>query len=136
MKKIEVKVQVERGSDGRYSAYMDYYDLEFGLSGFGSTVRDAISDFYLSWEEEKKMLAAEGKEIPELGFHFIYDLSSFLDLFAETLSKPGLQKITGINQKQLWHYASGVRKPRPQTVKKIQQGLYDFADSIKQMRFI
>ena len=32
-----VNVIVERGSDNRYSAYMDYYDLDFGLAGFGAT---------------------------------------------------------------------------------------------------
>jgi transcriptional regulator with XRE-family HTH domain len=51
------------------------------------------------------------------------------------LSKSGLEKITGINQKQLWHYASGLRKPSPATIHKIETGLHNFADAIKQVRF-
>ena len=136
MEKMTVSVIVERGSDNKYSAYMDRYDLDFGLAGFGNSAKDAISDFYDAWEEEKAMIAKEGKEIPELEFDIRYDMSSFLDLFSDVLSKSGLEKITGINQKQLWHYASGMRKPSPGTVHKIQDGLYSFADTIKQIRFI
>ena len=64
----KVKVIVERGSDNRYSAYMDYYDLDFGLAGFGVTPKDAITDFYEAYEQEKRMSAKEGKEMPELIF--------------------------------------------------------------------
>ena len=31
---------------------------------------------------------------------------------------------TGINQRQLWHYASGMRKPRPAQRKRIEKGLH------------
>ena len=64
----KVKVFVERGSDNRYSAYMDYYDFDFGLAGFGATPDDAIADFYEAYEQEKRISAKEGKETPELIF--------------------------------------------------------------------
>jgi hypothetical protein len=64
----KVKVIVELGSDNRYSAYMDCYDYNFGLAGFGSTAKDAIEDFYESYREERDMCAKEGKEMPELEF--------------------------------------------------------------------
>ena len=66
-----VKVIIEQGSDNRYSAYMDYYDLDFGLAGFGATSSDAIIDFYEAYEQEKRMSAKEGKETPELIFDFV-----------------------------------------------------------------
>ena len=67
-----VNVIVERGSDNRYSAYMDYYDLDFGLAGFGNTANEAITDFYEAYEEEKVMSAKEGKMAPELLFEVCY----------------------------------------------------------------
>ena len=67
----KVKVIIEQGSDGRYSAYMDYYDFDFGLAGFGSTPNDAIDDFYEAYEQEKRMSAKEGKKTPELVFDVI-----------------------------------------------------------------
>lgn len=131
-----VRVVVERGSDGKYSAYMDCYDLDFGLAGFGNTARDALADFRESYEEEKKMSASEGKKVPDLTFDIKYDVSAFLSTFSGILSKSGLESITGINQKQLWHYSSGVRKPRRDTVMHIEKSLHAFADNLKQVHFI
>jgi hypothetical protein len=132
----KVRVIVERGRDNRYSAYMDCNDFDFGLAGFGNTARDAINDFYASYEQEKEMYRKEGREIPELTFDVRYDVSSFLDYYAGILSKSGLEKITGIHQKQLWHYSSGERVPKPQTAKKIQESLHNFADELKQVHFV
>jgi hypothetical protein len=132
----KVKVIVERGSDNKYSAYMDCYDFDFGLAGFGNTAKEAITDFYESYEEEKAMSIKEGKTVPELEFDIRYDVCSFLDYYSGILSKSGLEKITGINQKQLWHYSSGNRYPKPQTARKIQEHLHLFADELKQVQFI
>jgi hypothetical protein len=136
VKSTKVTVIVERGSDNKYSAYMDSYDFDFGLAGFGDTVQDALTDFYAAYDEEKAICEKEGKTAPALEFDIRYDVSSFLDYFSEMLSKSGLEKITGINQKQLWHYSSGMRRPRPQTVKHIEQKLHIFADALKQVHFI
>jgi hypothetical protein len=131
-----VKVIVERGDDNKYSAYMDCYDFDFGLAGFGNTAKDAIADFYKSYEEERVMCAEEGKAVPELGFDIRYDVCSFLDYYSGILSKSGLEKITGINQKQLWHYSSGNRSPRPETARRIEERIHHFADDLKRVRFI
>jgi hypothetical protein len=132
----KVKVIVERSNDNRYSAYMDCYDFDFGLAGFGNTARDAIEDFHASYEQEREMCRKEGREAPELAFDVQYDVSSFLDYYAGILSKSGLEKITGINQKQMWHYSAGVRVPRPQTVRKIQERLHSFAEELRQVHFV
>jgi hypothetical protein len=74
----KVKVIVELDNDNKYSAYMDFYNYNFGLAGFGHTAKDAIEDFYESYREERDMCTKEGKEIPELEFDIIrYDNSSF-----------------------------------------------------------
>jgi hypothetical protein len=49
-------------------------------------------------------------------------LIAYNDIFA----KAALSRITGINQRQLWHYASGMRKPRPAQRKRIEEGLHKF----------
>ena len=133
---MKVKVIVEKGKDNRFSAYMDYYELDFGLSGFGKTAREAINDFYECYEEAKIMQSREGKIAPELEFEMVHDLNSFLDYYAGILSKSGLEKITGINQKQLWHYSSGNRRPKSETAKKIQERIHQFADDLKQVQFV
>jgi len=132
----KVKVIVDRSKDGSFSANMIYYEFDFGLSGFGDTAREAIKDFFECYEEAKQMNAAEGKETPDLEFEFEYDVSSFLNYYSGILSKSGLEKVTGISQKQLWHYSSGLRRPTLKTREKIQAGLHRLANDLSQVTFI
>jgi hypothetical protein len=64
------------------------------------------------------------------------DLCTFLNHYAGIIPKSGLEKITGVNQKQLWHYYSGKRTPKRETVLKIQENIIRFAEELKQVRFI
>jgi hypothetical protein len=132
----KVKVIIECGKDGKYSAFMDFYDYDFGLAGFGDTAKEAIDDFFACVEEEKKMHEKENKIMPKLEFDIQYDIASFLDYYANILSKSGLERVTGINQKQLWHYSSGKCKPKRNTVLQIQNNLHNFAENLKEVRFV
>ncbi|MCL2168264.1 MAG: DNA-binding protein [Lentimicrobiaceae bacterium] len=132
----KVKVIVECGKDGKYSAFMDCYDFDFSLAGFGSTAKASIADFYDCVTEEKIMREKEGKTMPELEFDIQYDVSSFLSYYSDILSKSGLEKVTGINQKQLWHYSSGKRKPTKQTTLRIQDGLHRLAANLREVSFV
>ena len=96
---------------------------------FKAYVQESI-DFYL--ECAKK----DGDEYPavfdvvyEVSYHF--DACALLNYYQGILSFSGLQAITGINQKQLAHYAAGRSKPRPQQVKKIEDGLHALANELR-----
>jgi hypothetical protein len=128
MKKVQVTI--ERGGDGKFTAYTTDRFQEFGLLGYGDSAADTIADFLSAYEEVKEM---KGGLVPELSFVFRYDTASFLNHYSEIFSKPILEKITGVSQKQLWHYASGLKKPRPETVLKIEHNLHKFADEMKQV---
>ena len=70
-----------------------------------------------------------GYEIPEEltgDYRVVYrmDTKTFLQMYCRVFSKSGLEYITGINQKQLWHYANGKTKPRPAQVKRIESALH------------
>ena len=82
----------------------------------------AIKDFI----EECNLLDCEVpeelKDSYELSFKM--DVKSLLNFYSGIFSKAGLERITGINQKQLWHYASGVRNPRPEQAAKLEQALH------------
>ena len=58
----------------------------------------------------------------EIAFEF--DVQSLLSIYEGIFSKSGLEKLTGINQKQLWHYAKGISKPRPEQLRKIESALH------------
>ncbi|MDK2842977.1 MAG: hypothetical protein PWQ17_2483 [Anaerophaga sp.] len=77
------------------------------------------------------------KEFPEnLEFTFKYDTASFLAHYSDMLSLAGLEKITGINQRQLSHYLNGVKKPRQETIQKIEESIHRFANELSQVNFV
>ena len=54
---------------------------------------------------------------------FKIDTATFINYYSGIFTKAALSKITGINERQLWHYAAGVHKPRRVQREKIQNGL-------------
>lgn len=133
---MKVNAIIERSKDGLYSIYIDNDELSFGLNGQGSSVEEAKEQLMTTYQEIRDMFLEEGKEVPSIEFEYIYDISSFLDFYSGVLSKSGLEKITGVNQKQLWHYAKGIRTPKKETVLKIQEKLHKFGEELSQVRFI
>lgn len=127
----EVKVIIERANNN-YSAYVDGIT---GIAVTGSSV-DEIKiamleaiQFYV--EECKEMNCELPEELDgdyELAFRM--DVESFLDFYSGIFSKAGLERITGINQKQLWHYASGGRKPRQEQVLKLESALHKLGEEL------
>ena len=55
---------------------------------------------------------------------FKLSIESLLNAYSDIFTKAALSRITGINERQLWHYASGMRKPRPSQRKRIEDGLH------------
>ena len=62
-----------------------------------------------------------------------FDVQSLLDFYRGIFSFSALQTITGINQKQLAHYASGISKPRKQQEEKIANGLNKLGQELLQV---
>lgn len=134
---MKAKVIIERGIDGTFDANMEFLkDVPFGLLGQGKTVSETIEDFNNSYAEMRAFCEEEGKEVPELEFEFIYDVPSFLQYYAYAFTLAGLERITGINQKQLGHYISGVRKPSWKTTRKIEERIKDFAKDLEAVKFV
>ena len=133
---MKAKVYIARGSDGTFDATMEYNKaIPFGLLGQGKTAKEAIEDFYNSYEEAKQMLAEEGKECPDVDFEFYNDVPSFLQQYAFILTLAGLVKVTGVSQTILSHYISGYRHPSPKTVKKIEEGIKNFSQELSSVKF-
>jgi hypothetical protein len=59
-------------------------------------------------------------------FEIVYkfDATSLLEYYSGILSLSGMEKITGIHQKQLWSYLHGKSKPRKPQIVKIENGLH------------
>ena len=60
----------------------------------------------------------------EYELEFKLSVEALLNAYSDVFTKAALSRITGINERQLWHYASGMRKPRPAQRKRIEDGLH------------
>lgn len=133
----KVRVYVCKEADGTYSCYADEKStLNYGLVGEGSTVKQAIDEWYAVYEAMKRSYAKDGMCFVEAEFEFTYDVPSFLAYYGGLITFKGLAKVTGISAAQLSHYANGYRHPSPKTVLKIQDGLRSFASELSQVSLV
>ncbi len=130
---MKTNVIIERASDGAYSLYMDRDDLKIGLYGYGTTVAEAKDDFMQAYSEALELYP---DNMIQLDFEFSYDIASFINYFKKKITLAGLENITGVNQKQLGHYASGLKKPTKATVAKIERGIKQFQQELADTSFV
>ena len=120
------------GRDGIVSIHARSEKYNCMFLGCGNTEEDAKEDLFECRDEMMELAQESGKTLPEFEFEFAYDTASFLRYYGDTLTLTGLQKITGINSKQLSHYVTGHRKPSPKTIERIHQGVTQFALKLQQ----
>lgn len=130
-----IKTYVEK-SDYGFSVYMEDNDLDYGIIGEGKTATEAINDFRQAYEEMREFYKDEGKDFEEVNFEFVYDIASFLQYYAFAFTLAGLERITGVNQRQLSHYINGVSKPTRRTIEKIEDGIHNFSRDLSMVKFI
>lgn len=91
-------------------------------------VRESI-DFYISCARK------DGDKYPELfdkEYEIVYsfDVESLLFFYQKIFTKSALEHITGINQRQLSHYACGRSKPRKKQADKIVNALHSLGKEL------
>lgn len=130
----QIKIIIEKSKDC-YSAYGKTVD---GIWGMGDTVQEAKASAEKSLQlflknNQPKNIPAELKGDYQLVFQF--DTQSFLNYYKGIFTNAALERITGINQKQLQHYASGLKKPRPAQVKKIESAMHHLGSELMAVEF-
>ncbi|NDV56520.1 type II toxin-antitoxin system HicB family antitoxin [Bacteroides sp. 519] len=65
---------------------------------------------------------------------YTFDVSGFLRYYSKFINFASMRDITGINQKQLWNYAYGYRKPRKDISEKIIKSISNFAEELSQVQ--
>ena len=119
-------------ADNNYSAYIDGID---GIVTTGNSIDEIKKNMVEAIElyvETCKELDLECPEELEGDYqlNFKMDVKSLLEFYSGIFTKAGLERITGINQKQLWHYASGNRNPRPEQKIKIETALHKLGEDL------
>jgi len=124
-----IKIVIEKTKDF-YSAYAENIE---GIYGAGATVQKTKESILKSLDLYKKY---NKKNLPkalqrEYAVKYRFDTQSLLNYYKGVFTNASLEKITGINQKQIQHYASGLKKPRELQKRKIQTGLRNLAKELQ-----
>lgn len=128
MKKYKVMqiITVNIDWENNYGAYSEEIagcvSTHKTLEGVKQAYIEAL-EFYLEG------LRADGDEIPSViqgkyKLDFVLNVRALLHYFDGVLTRSALSRVTGINERQLGHYITGHRKPRPDQRKKIVEGLH------------
>lgn len=125
----QLKIVIEKTSD-HYSAYAENAD---GVYGAGDTPEQAKQSILKSINLLKKHnkphnIPAILKGNYELVYRF--DAESLLNYYKKIFTNSALERMTGINQRQLQHYSSGLKKPRPAQKKKIEIALHRLGNEL------
>jgi len=123
MKSIEAII--ERASDGTFSVYCK--DEMF--NGMGDTPELAKQNMLEQMQFFKETSKEDGYENPaflDSEFEVIYkfDTQSLLEYYSGVITPSALERLTGINKKQLWSYLHGRTKPQRTQVDKIEKALH------------
>lgn len=130
----KLTIIIER-SDDSFSAWAETIP---GIYGHADTVEEAKASALEGLALYKKLNAP--KNIPAIlkdDFTIVYkfDIESFLNYYRRIFTNAALERLTGINQKQLQHYASGLKKPRPAQVKKISDAIHKLGKELTMVQF-
>ncbi|MCF0254933.1 MAG: hypothetical protein HUK10_01410 [Bacteroides heparinolyticus] len=123
-------------SSDSFAAYSESCE---GIYAAGDTVEECKKDVETAIDLIKKNLPEE--QWPEqIKKDYIlvwrYDVQSLLYYYGNMLSLSGLERLTGIHQKQLWAYMHGRSKPRVQQKERIEKALHGFAAELSELSLV
>lgn len=128
-KNKKIIIVIERSND----SFSSYAQNVAGIYGQGDTVdqakQSALDAIQLLIKyNQNKNVPALLKGHYEIVFKF--DAESFLQFYKKIFTNAALERMTGINQKQLQHYATGLKKPRLAQIKKIETAMHSLGQEL------
>lgn len=115
---------------------------QFGVWVEGSDIYsagDTLEDLKSNLKEAIELHQEAGGDLPDkmkgnYQIEYLFDVSGLLRYYSKFISFAGMHEITGVNQKQLWNYAHGYRKPRKEIAERIIQSINKFAQELSQVQ--
>ena len=124
MEKVIVKVS---HSGKNFGAFLPLLD---GCVATGSTREEIIKNIIEAVKFHIEGSLEDNDPLPNVfidgNYELVYqfDTAAVLAIYKGVFTNAAMERITGINQKQIQHYTTGFRKPRPAQAKKIQESLH------------
>ena len=126
---MRIKAFVERANGQSYSCCAEKEVCKCLLVGYGKTAKEAIDDFYVSYEELKTM---DGDSVPDVEFELKFDVGSLFNYYS-FLNIEGIARLSGIKPSVLRQYASGTRHPKDEKLKMLEDGLRKASEQIQRV---
>lgn len=123
-------------SKDHFGAYSENCE---GIYAAGDTVEECKKDAEKAIEAIKKNLPEEQWPEPIKGDYRLvwqYDIQSLLLYYGSILSLSGLERLTGIHQKQLWAYMHGRSTPRTAQKERIITAIHRFAAELSEVSLV
>lgn len=121
MKTVEVIVEHAGNNLSAYIEGAPVITVGNDVKEIEKNMKEAV-ELYLESCKEMNIASVEILQ-GEFTLKFKIDAATFINYYSSIFTKAALSRITGINERQLWHYAAGVHKPRKQQLEKIQKGI-------------
>ena len=122
-------IVIERSSD-HFGAYSENCD---GIYAAGDSLDAVKTDTFEAIRILKENLPeTQWPDILKNDFQVEWkiDVPSFLEYYSKYMSLAGMEKMTGVNQKQLSNYMNHRSVPRPRQTKRIRDGIHRFAEEL------
>lgn len=133
MEQLVINICASSDSFGAYSVNCD------GIWAAGDTIDECKADVARAIEAIKANLPEDRWPAPIRGEYTIvwhYDTQSLLLQLSRFMTMAGLERMTGINQKQLWAYMHGRSKPRQAQKGKIEAALHRFGSEMEAIAIV
>lgn len=134
MKTVEVIVE---NAGNNLSAYIEgapVITVGNDVKEIEKNMKEAV-ELYLDSCKEMNIAPVEVLQ-GEFTLKFKIDAATFINYYSSIFTKAALSRITGINERQLWHYAAGVHKPRKQQLEKIQKGINALTEELSAINLL
>jgi predicted RNase H-like HicB family nuclease len=130
MKKIIVNIS---WSDNNYCAGVEYFGLVVATN---KSLEKLYAEIASAFDFHIKGCAADGDPIPSAilkgnyKFEYKFELSALLHRLDGIVSRAAISRATGINERQIGHYAAGLHNPRPEQRKRILDGIHSIGKEL------
>lgn len=121
MKEVDVKVEFAGSNLSAYIEGAPIMTVGRDLAEVEKKTKEAVAVYLESCAELQ--IAPVELLTGDLNLVYKIDAATFINYYSNVFTKAALSRITGINERQLWHYAAGVHKPRRAQLEKIQRGV-------------
>jgi predicted RNase H-like HicB family nuclease len=124
-----VKIVIERTKD-HYSAYADNVEGIYGGGDTPDEAKKSVLDAIRLLKQNNTLNNIPAVLRGKYRIVYQFDTESLFNYYKGIFTNAAMERITGINQKQIQHYSTGLKKPRETQKKKIEMALHQLGSEL------